>query len=315
MLSIPTAPNMSFSQFVVLTPRLILITFGIIISAISIQLFMIPFDVAPSGVTGLAVILNSVLPIPVGLAVLLINIPILMLGYRFLGGWTVVFLTMYATVGFSIALDMVTPYLPVGGLSSNVLLNAIFGGVTGGISTALVLRAGGTFGGTSTIAAILQRKMGTPLSSTYLYTDLGIILLAGLVFGWESSLYAMVALYVSGAATDYVLEGPSIIRTVTIITNAPQEVSTVILTGLQRGVTGWQAIGMYSGSERSILYVTISRTEVRQLHDLVRSVDENAFIVVGQGHRAYGSGFRSRNERRKLKAEANPGDTSQLHDT
>lgn len=278
-----------------LVSRVIFLGLGIVIGAISVQLFLRPFDIAPSGVTGAAVLLNATVGTPIGLMVLILNIPILILGYRYLGGIRVVITTIITVVGYSLMLDLIGPMLPEDGVSTDPLLNAIFGGVTGGISGAFVMRAGGTYGGTSTIAIVVQRRTGTPLSTTYLYTDMAIIGLAGLVFGWESALYATVVLFLSGVATDYVLEGPSIIRVVFIITNKPREVADVVLYQLQRGVTAFDGRGMYTDSERAMLFVTISRAEVATLRDLVATVDEHAFVVVGQGHTAYGSGFRRKN--------------------
>ena len=167
----------------------------------------------------------------------------------------------------------------------------MFGGILGGIAGGLVYRAGGTFGGTSTLARILQRRLGTSLNNTYLYTDTLVIVLAGLIFGWEGALYAMVAIYIDGATSDYVLEGPSTVRTATIVTNKPQEVANAIMAEFSRGVTGWPGKGMYTGQERHVLFVAVSRPEVNELRALVFDVDADAFIVVGQGQTAYGEGF------------------------
>ena len=152
--------------------------------------------------------------------------------------------------------------------------------------------AGGTAGGTSTLARIFQDKFGLPLSTTYLYTNLIVVAAAGLVFGWEGALYAIVALWVEGVTSDYLLEGPSVIRTCVIITNKPQEVSKAIFLQLGRGVTSWQATGMYTGEERSILYVAVGRSQVQELRRVIATTDPEAFFVVGQGQTAYGEGFK-----------------------
>lgn len=272
--------------------RIALVVIGVVIGSISVVLFMAPFNIAPAGVTGVSVLLNTLFGTPIGLVIFILNIPIQMLGYRFLGGWRVVFLTVLALVLYSVLLDVIAPYLPQEGLSTNVLLNAIFGGVTGGLATGLIQRAGGTFGGTATIALILQRQLGTPMSTTYLYTDTLIIVGAGFIYGWEAALYAIIALFISGIATDYVLEGPAVIRTVLIVTDKPREVADAILNNLQRGVTSWEGRGMYTNQERTVLYVTVSRSQVNPIREIISSVDDQAFIVVGQGHTAYGRGFR-----------------------
>ena len=271
--------------------RILFLTFGGLLGAVAVVLFYEPYEIAPSGASGLAVILNSLIGTPIGLMILIINIPIQALAYRMLGGWRVVLRTSYALVIYSLAIDLLTPYFPQAGITDDRLLSALFGGILGGIAGGLVYRAGGTFGGTSTLARILQRRLGTSLNNTYLYTDTLVIVLAGLIFGWEGALYAMVAIYIDGATSDYVLEGPSTVRTATIVTNKPQAVATAIMDELSRGVTGWPGKGMYTGQERHVLFVAVSRPEVNELRALVFDVDADAFIVVGQGQTAYGEGF------------------------
>lgn len=271
---------------------ILFIMIGIVLSTIGLQLFMVPFDIAPTGITGVAVIVNHFFGLPIGAQYMIGNIPIMVLGYRYLGGWRIVLLSVFTIFVYAIVFDASTPYFPPEGISDNALLNALFGGILNGIGTGFVMRAGSTFGGTSTLAQIIQRKTGTPLSTTFLYTDMMVIAAAGFVFGWESALYAIVALFISGVATDYILEGPSVIRTVFIVTDKPRAVSDAILDHLGRGVTAWDTVGMYTEREHSMLYVTIARSQVEELRSVVSDADEKAFIVIGQGHTAYGVGFK-----------------------
>jgi uncharacterized membrane-anchored protein YitT (DUF2179 family) len=274
--------------------RYVLLTIGALISALSVVIFMAPFNIAPGGVSGIAVILNHLDPrLPIGLMIIIGNIPIQVLGYRFLGGWRVVVRTVFFVVVNAVMIDMLTPYLAHVTVGDDVLLNAVFGGILGGIGGGMVYRAGGTQGGTSTLGRIMQRQLGIPVSTSALYTDTGIILLAGLVFGWAAALYAMVALFIGGAASDYVLEGPSVIRTATIITDKPQEVSDVVLDEMGRGVTAWKGKGMFTDQDHTVLFVTISRQQVNELRALIHRIDPDAFVVIGQGHIAYGEGFKS----------------------
>jgi len=269
------------------------LTIGAIIGAISVIVFLAPFDIAPSGVSGIAVMLNDLFELPIGLMIFILNIPIQIWGARLLpGGWRVVLRTFYVIAVYTIAIDVLTPFLPNEGIGDDVLLNTIFGGITGGISGGIVFRIGGTFGGTSTVARILQRRTGVPMSTTFLYTDTAVIFLAGIIFGWEEALFAVVSLFIGGIATDYVMEGPAVIRTGVIITKKPDIVSRAVMDGLARGMTGWTVQGMYSGEDRSMLYVSISRSQVPDLRDLVMTADPEAFLVIGQGHAAYGEGFK-----------------------
>jgi uncharacterized membrane-anchored protein YitT (DUF2179 family) len=292
----PTVTDTSSPEWRTLIIRFVLLTGGTFVGALAVLVFLAPFNIAPAGVSGVAVILNVLFDTPLGLVVLLANIPIQYLAFRSLGGWRGLAGTIYVVLLYSVALDVLAPLFPTP-LSDDRLLNALFGGIIGGVSSGMIYRAGATFGGTSTIARLLNYRFGIPLSSTAVYSNLGIVVLAGIFLGWEGALFATVVLVMEGAATDYVLEGPSVIRTATIVTNHPQDVSTVILHDLQRGVTGWEATGMFTGQRRHILFVTVSRSEVNILRQLVLDADPNAFIVVGHGHVAYGGGFRRRVKR------------------
>lgn len=270
--------------------RLFLLSLGAVISAIAVIVFEAPARIAPGGISGVAIILNYLYGLPIGLLILLGNIPIQLFAYRMLGGWRVVAGTVYVVVLYSILIDMLTPYMsPV---TNNTFLNALFGGIVTGIGAGIIYRVGGTLGGTSTLGLIVQQRFGIPFSSSSLYTDGIVIALAGLVFGWEGALYAMVALYVGGATADYVLEGPSVIRTAIIITDKPREVADAILIEIKRGVTAWEGKGMFTEQTHTVIYVTIGRAQVNALRKCVSAVDPSAFMVIGQGHSAYGQGFR-----------------------
>ncbi len=273
--------------------RYFFIAIGIVIGALSLTVFLQPLDIAPAGVAGISTLLNELFGTPIGLMIFLLNIPIQLLAYFTLpNGSRVVMRSVGVIIVFSLLIDTLGPRLPPTGISDDRMLNALFGGITGGIGLGLIYRAGATFGGTSTLALVLQRRFGFPMSTTFLCTDTLIIIAAGLVYGWEGALYAAIALFTGGLASDYVLEGPSVIRTAMIITDKPEEIAQLVFANLQRGVTSWKIKGEYTSAEHTMLYVTIARSQVRDLKEQVAQVDPNAFIVIGMGHAAYGVGFR-----------------------
>lgn len=274
--------------------NLFILTLGAIINAASVVIFLTPFSIAPSGVSGIAVILNTLIGTPIGIVTLLLNIPIQYLAYKMLpGGLRTIVLTIYVVTIYSFSLEFLGRFVPTDGVSDDVMLNAIFGAVVNGISAGMIVRVGGSLGGTSTLALILQRRIGTPMSMTYLYTDIAVVIIAGFVYGWAGALYALLVIFLSGVATDYVLEGPSVIRTAVIITDHPQEVSEAIMSQMGRGVTSWNATGMYTQQAKTVLYITISRSQVEELRRIATRVDSSAFIVIGQGQMAYGQGFKA----------------------
>jgi hypothetical protein len=136
------------------------------------------------------------------------------------------------------------------------------------------------------------RQAGIPLSQAYLYTDGGIILVAALVFNWEAGLYALITLFIWGVVADYVLEGPGVIRTATIITDRGEFVAGAIIKHLGYGVTAWRGEGKYTHQMHDVLFATINRSQVGELRHVVAAADPDAFLVIGQGHQALGHSFR-----------------------
>jgi uncharacterized membrane-anchored protein YitT (DUF2179 family) len=269
-----------------------LITAGALLQALAMDLFLVPGQLAAGGLSGLAIIINGYTGWPIGVMVMLGNIPLFVLGWRLLGGRRFMARTVAAVVVYSALLDLLA-LTPTGGLTPHdPVLNSLYGGVIGGIGMGLVFRAGGTSGGTDILARLLGQWRGIPISQSYLLTDAAIVLLAGLAFGWELALYALVALYVTGLAAEVATEGQAVVRTATIISARPQEVAQQILTELQRGVTIWPGVGAYSGEARQILFCAVSRAEVGQLKAIIREADPRAFVVIGQAHEALGEGFK-----------------------
>jgi uncharacterized membrane-anchored protein YitT (DUF2179 family) len=192
---------------------------------------------------------------------------------------------------FNLGVDLFAHWWPGMGLSDNALLNALYGGVVGGIGSGLIYRGGGTSGGTGVLARVLQLRTGFPISQVYLITDGAVIIAASIVFGWEAGLYAFISLFVWGLAADYVLEGPSVVRVAFIVTDQPQEVANAVFRELHLGVTAWPAEGMYTEMEHAVLFCTVSRPRAADLKRVVAEADPTAFLVIGQGHQATGGRF------------------------
>jgi len=188
--------------------------------------------------------------------------------------------------------ELLAPYLPADGLTDDMILNTLYGGMVSGVGYGLVYRGRATSGGSDILARILVHKRGIPVSASYFLTDAIVILGAGVTFGWENALYALVVLYISGIVAEAILEGPNAVRTAMIISTNPQPVVDNILREMERGVTVLEGKGAYSGGEREVLFCVISRSEVMQLKYLVHEADPKAFMVIGQAHEALGEGFR-----------------------
>lgn len=269
------------------------ITAGALLQALAIRLFLVPSHLVNGGISGLAQIINYYSGWPIGLMIFLGNLPLFLIGWRYLGGPRFALRTAFAVAVTSFLTDILVLYLPKTGLTSDLVLNTLYGGLVSGVGYGLVYRGRGTSGGTDILARILNNWRGVSLSQSYMLTDSLIILIAGLAFGWANALYALVMLYVSGIAAEGTTEGSNVLRTALIITNNPQVVTDQILYEMQRGVTVMNARGAYTGEERTVLYCVVSRSEVAQIKALVREADPRAFMVIGQVHEALGEGFRS----------------------
>lgn len=270
---------------------------GAVIQGIGLRLFMVPADLASGGVTGIAQLINHYVPWPIGLMVFAGNVPLFLLGWRFLGGRRFALRTALSVVVYSAVID-VLPRLsifPAKGITDDIFLNSLYGAVVCGVGYGLVYRGGGTSGGSDILARILNHYRAMPMTQSYLIVDSAVILAAGFVFGWKPALYAIITLYVSGMVSETVLEGPATVRTAMVVTSAAKAVAERVLKEMERGVTIMQGTGAYTGEARPVIYCVITRSEVAQLKAIVQELDPEAFIVIGQAHEALGAGFKPLN--------------------
>jgi len=277
-----------------------LIVFGALIQAISLRIFFVPANLASGGVSGIAQLINHFTGWPIGLMVLIGNVPLFLLGWRFLGGHRFALRTAVAILTYSLLTDLLlkiplfTYYsnILIKDLKDDIFLNALYAAIISGIGYGLVYRARGTSGGSDILARILNKWRGVSMTQSYLMVDSAVILSAGFVFDWKHALYAMITVYVSGLVSETVLEGGGTVRTAMIVTVKPDEISTRVLEDLERGVTYLEGRGGFTGNSRPVLYCVVSRAEVATLKTIVNEIDPEAFMVIGVAHEALGEGFK-----------------------
>jgi uncharacterized membrane-anchored protein YitT (DUF2179 family) len=269
-----------------------LLLIGALIQAFSMRLFLVPGLLVSGGISGLAQIITHFVKFPIGVMVFVGNIPLFILGWRFLGGPRFALRTALAVGAFSLFTDLLVLFIPASGMTQDNVLNALFGGVLLGVGLGLVYRGGGTSGGSDILGRILNHRLGISISQAYLITDTIVVLAGGFAFSWEKALYGMVVIYVSGLAAEMVSEGSSIFRTAIIISEKSDLVAKQIMEDMERGVTVLAGTGAYTGEDRAVLYCVITRSEVNQLKELVKNIDPKAFMVIGVTHEALGEGFK-----------------------
>jgi len=279
-----------------------LIILAALIQAFSLRTFFVPASLASGGVSGISQLINHFTGWPIGMLILIGNIPLFLLGWRFLGGQRFAWRTAVAIFTYSTFTDLLlrTPLFAPNGISTSlindlrgdVFLNSLYGAIVSGVGYGLVYRARGTSGGSDILARILNNWRGIPITQSYLFVDSAVILGAGFVFGWKQALYAMIALYVSGLVAETTLEGGGTVRTAMIVTSESDMIAHRVLEELHRGVTILEGSGAYTGANRPVLYCVITRAEVATLKAIVNELDPAAFMVIGAAHEVLGEGFK-----------------------
>lgn len=264
------------------------ITLGTAIAASGINAFYAPNRISDGGVSGVGILLFDTVGVPIWVTLTAINLPLLWLSHR-LWGARVGLRTVYGTLMLSLFVAILTfhPW------THDLLLSAVYGGLSSGVGLGLVFRARGTTGGTDVVARMLSRALPISMGQAMMSVDFFIIASLGVIFGPRMAMYSLIALFISSRAIDAVQEGIGYARAFTVISQEAEKIEPRIIGELGRGVTRLSGRGAYSGQEKTVLYVVVNRSEVTRLKDLIYSVDPRAFVVVGSVHEVVGEGFQS----------------------
>ncbi len=270
----------------------LLIVLGCVVGGAAYPMFLVPNNIAPGGLTGVATILNYLFGLPVGITSMLLNLPLFLIGYRAMGR-VFVFRSLVATVLFSVCIDLIR--LPP--LTDDVLLGSVYGAILLGVGLGLILRGGATTGGSDMIARMVHKRFPFITVGGFLFlVDCMVILAAAFTMSANAALYALICIFISARAVDLVLAGFGSSKACFIITNQAQRVSRRILDELERGVTSLAGTGMYSGEGRTVLISVVSQREVMLVKQIVRDEDQKAFMFITDTHETLGEGFRNLQE-------------------
>ncbi len=276
--------------------NMFLIVIGVFIMSMGYHFFIVPNDLAPGGVTGLAIVLNSLISAPIGLVTALVNIPLFLIGYRILGRNTAI-KSVIAALLLSAALD----YLPLPAMTENPILAAVFGGVFVGAGLGLVVKANASTGGSDLLALIFHKKHPSFSVGNFVFVcDMVVILTAGIVFGAEQALYAFISLFITMKVMDMVQEGFTANKAFFIITHHGEEIANQVMRELNRGITFLDARGGYSQKDVEMLFCVVGRMQVERLKGLVKQIDPKAFVVTSSVNEVAGEGFSYPSESPKL---------------
>ncbi|MDI3471844.1 MAG: hypothetical protein PWQ20_275 [Thermotogaceae bacterium] len=271
----------------------VFVTIGSLITAIALDLFLIPNQIIAGGVSGLATIIYYMLKLPVGLQMLGYNVILFILGFKLLG-LHFGFKSIYSAIILSVFVDFFSfiVKLPVPDLSSESLLAPIYGGALAGLGMGIVFWRGASTGGTDIIALIINRYTNISNGTALMIIDTLITVFAIFIFGPIKAMYGILTIFVTSKIIDSVLEGVESTRSVMIISEKIDEIKKMILDDLERGATIINATGAYTNTKRPVLWAVVRRRELAVLRRHIHKIDPKAFIVILKNSEVFGEGFK-----------------------
>ena len=251
-----------------------------------------PNGIAFGGITGVAQIINYLIPaFPIGVTVIVLNVPLFILGWKLIGGRLLVS-SLYAMFISSVFIDVLTPLREWEPMEP--LLACIFGGLLMGLSLGLIFQQGATTGGTDLMARLLKLKLAwLPMGKLLMGIDLAVIVAVSVAFRTlYAALYGLVALYISTIVMDGVLYGMDTAKVAYIISDRNKEIADAIVKDLDRGVTILHGQGAYTGSAKNVLMCAFKQREIAAIKATIKDIDPIAFVIVCDAHEVLGEGFR-----------------------
>ncbi|SQE48724.1 membrane protein [Staphylococcus hyicus] len=266
---------------------IILVIIGSFIFAAGVNAFIISGDLGEGGVTGLAIILYYAFHISPAWTNFIVNAVLIGIGYKFLSKRSM-YLTVFATVLISVFLSLTETWSVK---TDDILVNAVFGGLTVGLGIGVIILAGGTTAGTTILARIANKYLDVSTPYALLFFDFIVVMISLTVIPLDRVLITLVSLYIGTKVIDFVIEGLNPKKAVTIISKEPDRVAKMIDEDIGRGVTILNGRGYFSKQETDVLYAVISKTQLSRTKRLIRKIDQNAFVVVHDVRDVYGNGF------------------------
>ena len=271
--------------------KLITIIIGTLIYAAGIGLFLDPNSLAPGGVVGISVVLSHTIGGATGTWYFILNIPLMLLGWWKFGREFIIY-TFIAILSNSLFTNMFSAFP---GVTDNPFTAAVAGSILVGTGLGTVLKAGATTGGMDIVVKLLRRRHPEIKTGTlFIIVDVMVVALSGIVFGdFNLAMYAFIAVVLDGRVMDYILYGSDEARLVYIVSDKPQELLTHILKDVEVGATILEGKGAYSSRHKDIIMCVVKKRRAPKLHELVKAIDEKAFMVVASANEIYGEGYKN----------------------
>ena len=257
--------------------RAALIIAGAALSSVGLELFLIPNEIVDGGVVGISIMASYLTRLPLGIFTFCLNLPFLFMGYKQIGK-TFVFSTLFAIICLSVGVSLLHP---IPGLTKDIFLAAIFGGIINGVGVGTIIRAGGSLDGTEMVAIILDKKSAFSIGEIVMFFNVFILGAAGFLYGWDRAMYSLVAYFIAFKVIDVVVEGIDESKAAMIVSDRYADIASALTDRLGRGVTLLKGQGGYSGVDTTVVYVVVSRLELAKLKSIVLDFDRDALITIG----------------------------------
>ena len=270
----------------------LLLTLGAVMDAAGFYFFLAPNEIAAGGITGLSLVLNTFFPqLPLGLIVLVFSIILLITGFILIGA-SFGLKTVYCSITIPLLIWAFEYFIPLSApLTNDTLIQLFFGVFISGFGLAILFNQNASSGGTDIVARILHKFYRIDIGKGLLMIDFLITIFAMAVFGLEKGMYALLGVIIYGFVIDYAIEGLTVSKNVTIITQEPDLVAKFIVEELGRGATVYTAKGAFTKEEKEVVVTIIKRLEFIKLRNYIFTIDKNAFISVQDTHEVLGEGF------------------------
>ncbi|MDQ1910051.1 YitT family protein [Paenibacillus sp. GD4] len=270
--------------------RIFFLTLGAILVSVGLEIFLVPNSIIDGGVVGISIISSYLFGGPLGLYLLLLNLPFLFVGYKQIGK-TFALSTLFAVIIMSIGTYKLHPVAP---LTIDPLLAAVFGGIIVGIGVGMVIRSGGSLDGTEIVAILVSKKSPFSVGEIVMFFNFFILGSAGFVFGWDRAMYSLIAYYIAFKMIDLTIEGFGESKSIWIISDSVRDIGDAIIQRLGRGVTYLSGEGGFTGDDKQVIFCVVTRLEEAKLKSIVEEIDPTAFLAVGNIHDVKGGRFKKK---------------------
>lgn len=284
------SPRRGLSKLEILR-RVVIIAIGIGLEAVALEMFLVPNGIIDGGIVGVSIMLHHITEYPLGAFLFFLNIPFCYLGYKQIGK-TFAITSIFAIIGLAV---LTTVLIPVPKFTDDLLLASVFGGVLLGLGVGLVVRNGGSSDGTEILAIFLNKLSPFSVGETVMFINLFILGSAGFVFGWNNAMYSLIAYFIAFKMIDVTAEGLESSRFAWVISDEYREIGEALTDRLGRGVTYLNGEGAFTGDDKKVILIIITRLEEAKVKNIINDIDPKAFLALGDIHDVKGGGFKKKN--------------------